>query len=73
MDTEEAVPLHQPGSESPSDSASTPAIVLESCNNQEPDLEDIEEGRHAYRQGGFHPVFLGDVFNKRYKVLNKIG
>lgn len=34
---------------------------------------DIEEGRNAYRPGGFHPVYIGDVYNDRYKVLNKIG
>jgi hypothetical protein len=33
----------------------------------------IEEGSVAYRPGGFHPVYIGDVFNDRYKVLNKIG
>lgn len=35
--------------------------------------EDIEEGRAAYRPDGFHPVYIGDIFNERYKVLNKIG
>ena len=34
---------------------------------------DIEEGKSAYRPGGFHPVYIGDVYNDRYKVLNKIG
>jgi serine/threonine-protein kinase SRPK3 len=33
----------------------------------------IEDGTEVYRQGGFHPVYIGDVFNDRYKVLNKIG
>ncbi|RSL53551.1 hypothetical protein CEP53_007715 [Fusarium sp. AF-6] len=35
--------------------------------------EGIEEGEAAYRPGGFHPVYIGDVFSDRYKVLNKIG
>ncbi|KAL2674253.1 hypothetical protein Neosp_012704 [[Neocosmospora] mangrovei] len=35
--------------------------------------EVVEEGKDAYRPGGFHPVYIGDVFNDRYKVLNKIG
>lgn len=35
--------------------------------------EDEEEGKAAYRPGGFHPVYIGDIFNGRYKVLNKIG
>ncbi|OGM43953.1 CMGC protein kinase [Aspergillus bombycis] len=34
---------------------------------------DIEEGTQVYRLGGFHPVYIGDVFKHRYKVLNKIG
>ncbi|KAL3492783.1 serine/threonine protein kinase [Aspergillus germanicus] len=34
---------------------------------------NIEEGREVYRPGGFHPVYIGDIFNDRYKVLNKIG
>ncbi|EFR04896.1 CMGC protein kinase [Nannizzia gypsea CBS 118893] len=34
---------------------------------------DIEEGTQMYRPGGFHPVYIGDVFKDRYKVLNKIG
>ena len=36
-------------------------------------IEDHEEGRAAYRPGGFHPVYIGDVFSDRFKVLNKIG
>ncbi|KFY06020.1 hypothetical protein V492_08182, partial [Pseudogymnoascus sp. VKM F-4246] len=35
--------------------------------------QDIEEGRDAYKPGGFHPVYIGDVYHDRYKVLNKIG
>lgn len=34
---------------------------------------NIEEGTQVYRPGGFHPVYIGDVFKDRYKVLNKIG
>ncbi|KAI1487280.1 kinase-like protein [Biscogniauxia mediterranea] len=37
------------------------------------EVVDIEEGTYAYRPGGFHPVYIGDVFKDRYKVLNKIG
>jgi serine/threonine-protein kinase SRPK3 len=32
-----------------------------------------EEGTEVYRQRGFHPVYIDDVFNDRYKVPNKIG
>lgn len=34
---------------------------------------NIEESQNAYRPGGFHPVYIGDIYNDRYKVLNKIG
>ncbi|KAK0744020.1 kinase-like domain-containing protein [Schizothecium vesticola] len=35
---------------------------------------DVEEGSFSYRPGGFHPVYVGDVFNRgKYLVLNKIG
>ncbi|KAJ0413300.1 kinase-like domain-containing protein [Aspergillus carlsbadensis] len=33
----------------------------------------LEEGTAVYQPGGFHPVYVGDVFKDRYKVLNKIG
>lgn len=36
-------------------------------------VPDVEEGRAAYHPGGFHPVYIGDIFNDRFKVLNKIG
>ncbi|RPB17997.1 kinase-like protein [Terfezia boudieri ATCC MYA-4762] len=32
-------------------------------------MEWIEE----YRPGGYHPVYLGGLFNQRYKVLRKLG
>lgn len=34
---------------------------------------DIEEGRDSYKPGGFHPVYIGDVYAEKYKVLSKIG
>lgn len=35
--------------------------------------EDIEEGRSEYQPGGFHPVYVGDLYHGRYEVLSKIG
>lgn len=35
--------------------------------------EDIEEGRGEYQPGGFHPVYVGDLYHGRYEVLSKIG
>ena len=35
---------------------------------------DEDEGRSAYRKGGYHPVKVGDVYsNRRYRVLKKLG
>jgi serine/threonine-protein kinase SRPK3 len=33
----------------------------------------ITEPRDRYVVDGYHPVGLGDVFNKRYVVLGKLG
>lgn len=38
-----------------------------------PDPTDIEEGKDSYHPGGFHPVYIGDIYADRYKILNKIG
>ncbi|KAL7796099.1 kinase-like domain-containing protein [Trichoderma ceciliae] len=54
---EDPVPDQQPHSSPQSDAVS----------------EDVEEGSASYQPGGFHPVYIGDVFNDRFKVLNKIG
>ncbi|KAK6079535.1 serine/threonine protein kinase [Seiridium cupressi] len=32
----------------------------------------VEEGSGAYKPGHFHPVYIGDIFNERYLVLNKL-
>lgn len=32
-----------------------------------------EENPVDYQPGGYHPVYIGEVYNGRYKVLNKIG
>lgn len=48
----------------------TPSLLplyVESCQG------DIEEGIRVYRPGGFHPVYVGDVYQDRYEVLSKLG
>lgn len=37
------------------------------------DSGNIEEGRDAYQSGGFHPVYIGDVYANKYEVMSKIG
>ncbi|KAK0619505.1 kinase-like domain-containing protein [Immersiella caudata] len=34
---------------------------------------DCEEGGKAYRPGGLHPVYIGDVYGDRYEIIDKIG
>ncbi|KAI0147698.1 kinase-like domain-containing protein [Xylariaceae sp. FL1272] len=41
--------------------------------NNETQQTVSEEEPDSYCPGGFHPVYIGDVFNGRYEVLNKIG
>jgi serine/threonine-protein kinase SRPK3 len=50
-----------------------PAAMGDGPTETAPDPGDIEEGRDAYRPGGFHPVYIGDVYADRYKIMNKIG
>ena len=35
--------------------------------------DDGDEDSDAYRTGGYHPVHLGDMFAKRYLVVEKLG
>ncbi len=37
-----------------------------------PYLDDVENVEQ-YRQGGLHPVSLGDILNTKYKVVHKLG
>lgn len=41
------------------------------------DSEDFsnseDEGKSAYRKGGYHPVHTGDVYNDRYTIVKKLG
>ena len=38
------------------------------------DVSELDgEGSEGYRVGGYHPVALGDVFNGRYTVVEKLG
>lgn len=32
-----------------------------------------EEGLQVYYPGGFHPVHLGEIYNKKYEMLRKLG
>ena len=32
-----------------------------------------DEGKEGYRQGGYHPVNIGEIYNTRYTVIEKLG
>ncbi|KAK3331548.1 kinase-like domain-containing protein [Apodospora peruviana] len=53
--------------------ADTSTMTEQDNENRINEPEVIEEGKDAYRPGKFHPVYIGDVYNDRYKILNKIG
>lgn len=52
--------------------SSTSPLVSSQPEQQRKD-DDMEEGRGAYHPGGFHPVYIGDIYNDRYQVLSKLG
>lgn len=33
------------------------------------DMEDLED----YRKGGYHPVYIGEHYDNRYKIMRKLG
>jgi serine/threonine-protein kinase SRPK3 len=35
--------------------------------------KDDEEGIERYQPGGFHPVYLGEIYKSKYRVLQKLG
>eukprot|EP00002_Diphylleia_rotans_P002474 TRINITY_DN1155_c0_g2_i1.p1 TRINITY_DN1155_c0_g2~~TRINITY_DN1155_c0_g2_i1.p1 ORF type:complete len:720 (-),score=173.00 TRINITY_DN1155_c0_g2_i1:438-2597(-) len=35
--------------------------------------DDDHEGMDGYKRGGYHPVKIGDVYNRRYVVIRKMG
>ncbi|KAJ3442373.1 srsf protein kinase [Anaeramoeba flamelloides] len=37
------------------------------------EIEEGEENPEEYGKGGYHPVKIGEIYKKRYKVLTKIG
>ena len=41
---------------------------------EDTDCSDSDfEGNNGYKRGGYHPVYVGEVYNKRYTVLKKLG
>ncbi|KAG6976755.1 hypothetical protein JG688_00001023 [Phytophthora aleatoria] len=45
----------------------------ENCEEDEYSSESEEEGESSYKPGGYHPVLVGEVYNSRFEVLEKLG
>ncbi|KAK4653424.1 hypothetical protein QC762_0083450 [Podospora pseudocomata] len=59
---------------SPEPESARPLAPLSSTESDISSTEsNIEEGRDSYRPGRFHPVYIGDIYAEKYKVLSKIG
>lgn len=46
---------------------------VEDYVSEEDYSDDNEEGATGYRKGGYHPVRIGEVYNGRYRVEEKLG
>jgi serine/threonine protein kinase len=47
---------------------------LDNCSNTDEDYsDDGDEGTEGYKIGGYHHVNIGDKFNARYNVIEKLG
>jgi len=36
-------------------------------------IDSEEEGKPDYRPGGYHPAYVGEIYNNKYVLLEKIG
>ena len=50
---------------------STVGILADEFDERETNSED--EGIDDYKKGGYHPIFIGEVLNDRYVILQKLG
>lgn len=45
----------------------------ETDSGEDYDNDTEDEGTSSYRKGGYHPVYIGDVYNNRYTIEKKLG
>lgn len=51
-----------------------PIFASSSAESDDGDYtESDDEGEDSYKEGGYHPVHIGEVYNDRYKVVSKLG
>lgn len=46
---------------------------LKSLKSEKTSDDEEQEDPKDYCPGGYHPVYIGDVYNGRYRVLRKVG
>lgn len=54
-------------------SNSTSSASAMSCEEQKYNWIDGTESLDRYRPGGYHPVMIGDVLHRRYRIVDKLG
>uniref|UniRef100_A0A914BY00 non-specific serine/threonine protein kinase n=1 Tax=Acrobeloides nanus TaxID=290746 RepID=A0A914BY00_9BILA len=73
----ESLDLPPGGGESPSAGSGSHAFDVEQEEFPQEEVlgsdDEEQEDPKDYRKGGYHPVNIGDVFNKRYHVIRKLG
>ena len=61
------------GEERPTDTAEE-AEDDDAHDGTDEDFSDTaNERQKEYRPGGYHPVYIGEVYNERYRVVHKLG
>eukprot|EP01119_Soliformovum_irregulare_P011093 TRINITY_DN2756_c0_g1_i1.p1 TRINITY_DN2756_c0_g1~~TRINITY_DN2756_c0_g1_i1.p1 ORF type:complete len:583 (-),score=144.95 TRINITY_DN2756_c0_g1_i1:94-1782(-) len=64
--------------EAPKKKAPVKKVIEESSSSDDDSSEedysdDEDEGKEGYKKGGYHPVNIGETYNKRYLVIEKLG
>ncbi|KAG2525784.1 hypothetical protein BBO99_00004474 [Phytophthora kernoviae] len=62
-----------PRSDSSSQHGSSECEEEENYEEDEYSSESEEEGESSYKPGGYHPVQVGEVYNNRFEVVEKLG
>ena len=57
----------------PAPAPSTAAAGGEADDDLGNESSDSDEGEDGYKQGGYHPVNVGEVYHERYVILRKLG
>ena len=70
MDGGASTPL---GAPPPGAAAAKAAAAADADLDLGNESSDSDEGEDGYKQGGYHPVNVGEVYHERYVILRKLG